>query len=78
MSDEMLRTLARNGGVVGVNFNSGYLNRKDAELGRRRIAGKNKQEPDLTGSALDEYARKDWLDSGYGNPGVGTATLDDH
>ena len=77
MSDDMLRALAINGGVVGVNFASGYLNQQDAELGRQRIAARNKQEPDLTGSALDEYARKDWVDSGYGTPGAGTATVDD-
>jgi membrane dipeptidase len=77
MSDDMLRALATNGGVVGVNFSSGYLSQQDAELGRQRIAARNKQEPDLTGSALDEYARKDWVDSGYGNPGAGTATVGD-
>jgi membrane dipeptidase len=77
MSDDMLRALAKNGGVVGVNFSSGYLNQQDAELGRQRIAARNKLEPDLTGSALDEYARKDWVDSGFGNSSVGTATVDD-
>jgi membrane dipeptidase len=77
MSDDMLRALATNGGVVGVNFNSGFLSQRDAELARQKIAARNKQEPDLTGSALDEYARKGWLDSSNGNPAVGTATLDD-
>lgn len=77
MSDDMLRALATNGGVVGVNFSSGFLNQHDAELGRQKIAARNKQEPDLAGSALDEYARKGWLDSGNGNPGVGAATVDD-
>src|SRR5205085_55028 len=31
MSDDMLRALAKNGGVVGVNFGAAFLNQKDAE-----------------------------------------------
>ncbi len=77
MSDDMLRALAKNGGVVGVNLYSAYLSQQDAAVARQRMAANNKKEPDLTGAALDEYARKDWLESGYGNPGVGTATVDD-
>lgn len=77
MSEEMLRALAKNGGVVGVNFNSPYLSQRDTELARRKIAGHNTREPDLTGSALDQYALKDWHESGYDTPVVGTATVDD-
>ena len=37
MSDDMIRALARNGGVIGINFYSGFL---DAEFNRRLNAGK--------------------------------------
>src|SRR5579884_827461 len=38
MTDEMLRALARNGGVVGINFGEGFLNPKDAEQLKADIA----------------------------------------
>src|SRR6516164_2496428 len=31
MTDDMLRALAKNGGVVGINFGEGFVNQKDAE-----------------------------------------------
>jgi membrane dipeptidase len=77
MSDDMLRALAKNGGVVGVNFYSAYLNQKDADLGRQMIAAHNKREPDLTGAALDEYAVQDWKESAEESPIVGSATIED-
>jgi membrane dipeptidase len=77
MSDDMLRALAKNGGVVGVNFYSAYLNPKDSELGRQLIAAHNKREPDLTGAALDDYALQDHRESGEANPVIGSATIED-
>jgi len=77
MSDDMLRALAKNGGVVGVNFYSAFLNQKDAELARQMIAAHNKREPEMTGAALDEYAVQDWKESGEESPIVGSATIED-
>jgi len=77
MSDEMLRALARNGGVVGVNFYSAYLNQKDAEEARSLIAKQNRLEPDLAGAALDEYSVKQHAASGEEHPKTGNATVED-
>ena len=33
VTDDMLRALARNGGVIGINFGMGFINPKDAMLG---------------------------------------------
>src|SRR5437764_9438407 len=38
MTDDMLRALAKNGGVVGINFGEGFLNPKDAEKLKTAIA----------------------------------------
>jgi len=55
VSDEMLRALARNGGVIGITFGMGFINPKDAE--KLRLATDTESEaPTLTGKALDEYA----------------------
>ena len=51
----MLRALAKNGGVVGINFGEGFLNPKDAEQLKADIANVA-GEPNLTGKALDNYA----------------------
>src|SRR5205814_5589198 len=58
MTDDMLRALAKNGGVISINFNPGFVNQQDAEAGKRSIGAQAAREPDLTGAALDEYARK--------------------
>ena len=51
----MLRALARNGGVIGINFGMGFINPKDAE--KLALATNTEAEaPTLTGKALDEYA----------------------
>ena len=55
MTDDMLRALAKNGGVVGINFAEGFLNPKDAELLMAAVESMS-AEPSLTGKALDDYA----------------------
>lgn len=55
MTDDMLHALAKNGGVVGINFGEGFLNPKDAEQLKADIANVA-NEPTLTGKALDNYA----------------------
>src|SRR5580692_1599425 len=54
-TDDMLRALAKNGGVAGINFGEGFLNPKDAARLNATIA-KISEEPSLTGKALDDYA----------------------
>src|SRR5437667_10456560 len=41
MSDDMLRALARNGGVVGVNFSAAFLNPQDAENLKKKTTQEN-------------------------------------
>jgi membrane dipeptidase len=59
MTDDMLRALAKNGGVVGINFGEGFLNPKDAEKLKAQIRAIT-AEPDLTGKALDAYAAQEY------------------
>jgi membrane dipeptidase len=55
VSDEMLRALAKNGGVVGINFGMGFINPKDAEK-LKQATDAEAEAPILTGKALDDYA----------------------
>ncbi len=75
MTDEMIRALAKNGGVIGINFGEGFLNPKDAELLKKSIANISYNEPSLTGKALDAYA----ADEAHRDmkPQTSYATLDD-
>jgi membrane dipeptidase len=77
MKDDMFRALAKNGGVVGVNFGSSFLNQKDAEELKQHIAQRNALEPDLTGVELDQYATKDHATLGDIHPKTGAATVED-
>src|SRR5215831_10048721 len=53
MKDDMFRALAKNGGVVGVNFASAFLNQKDADELKKYASQQNQIEPNLTGAELD-------------------------
>jgi membrane dipeptidase len=55
VSDDMLRALAKNGGVVGINFGMGFINPKDAEK-LKQATDAEAEAPILTGKALDDYA----------------------
>lgn len=77
MTDDMLRALARNGGVVGINFGAGFLNQQDAKATLATISGMASQEPNLTGHELDEYATKDYLKTDWAHPRPAAATLED-
>jgi membrane dipeptidase len=55
VSDEMLRALAKNGGVIGICFGMGFINPRDAEA-LRAATRTESDAPSLTGKALDEYA----------------------
>jgi membrane dipeptidase len=76
MTDDMIRALARNGGVIGINFGAGFVSEKDAAALRQRIGEAVATEPDLVGHALDEFARNDYLKE-YGEMKPAAATLDD-
>ena len=77
MDDVMLRALAKNGGVIGINFYAAYVNEEDADGARKLIKGINAVDTTLTGPALDAYAMKQRTDAGEANPIVGHASIDD-
>jgi membrane dipeptidase len=75
MTDDMLRALARNGGVAGINFYPGFINNKDAAAGARSIAQISSPEPTETGAALDAIAKKAHFEESTMKPAF--ATIDD-
>ena len=76
MTDDMIRAVGKNGGVVGINFGGGFLNPQDAEAYRKRISATGALEPNLQGAALDAFAKKQFID-GYLKMGPTASTLDD-
>ena len=58
VGDDMLRALAKKGGVIGINFGEGFVNPSDQEALRVAIHTET-HAPVLTGKALDEYAAQD-------------------
>jgi membrane dipeptidase len=77
MTDDMLKALARNGGVVGINFGAGFLNQQDAKGLLATITTMSADGPVLTGQALDEYSAKDFTTNDWSRPRPAAATLDD-
>jgi membrane dipeptidase len=61
VTDDMLRAIAKNGGVIGINFGEGFINEKDAGALRAAISQLS-QMPNLIGKPLDDYAAKDFND----------------
>lgn len=76
MTDDMLRALARNGGVIGINFGGGFLNQKDADAYKKRILRSGGLEPSLAGPLLDKFARDEFL-AGYLKMIPTASTLED-
>jgi membrane dipeptidase len=76
MTDDMLRALAKNGGVVGVNFAASFLNQQDAGELQRTASSTNALEPKETGAALDAFAAKEYFED-KGEYKVGHATVED-
>jgi len=76
VTDDMLRALAKNGGVMGINFGEGFINHKDAEALNSAISSLSSGPENLTGAGLDEYAAKEYRDqiAGQHKP---FATIDD-
>lgn len=77
MTDDMLRALAKNGGVVGVNFGAAFLNQNDAEELKKAVSHENALEPNVVGGELDQFAAKEGAESGEWHPRVGHATVED-
>jgi membrane dipeptidase len=59
MTDDMLRALAKNGGVVGINFYPGFINSKSAGSSAKTIAARASAQPAQNKKALDEFAAKE-------------------
>src|SRR6185503_7598793 len=64
MKDDMFAAIAKNGGVVGVNFGSSFLNQKDADALKKRIAEQNQIPQNLKGAELDAFAAKEHAGNG--------------
>jgi membrane dipeptidase len=75
VTDDMLRALAKNGGVIGINFGEGFINPKDAEALRAAIKNLSSA-PTLFGKELDDYADKDTRREFAAHANV-VATVDD-
>ena len=75
VSDEMLRALAKNGGVIGINFGMGFINPKDAEA-LRSATDTEAEAPLLTGRELDEYAAENAQEL-FGKRAAVVATVED-
>jgi membrane dipeptidase len=74
VTDDMLRALAKNGGVIGINFGEGFLNQRDAEALMKSIGDNTAADPKLTGKSLDDYSAKEFHSE---KPMKVFATLDD-
>ena len=77
MKDDMFRALAKNGGVVGVNFGSSFLSQRDGDELRKHVAQQSEMEPKLTGSNLDAFAAKEHAQYDEVHPKIGSATVED-
>ena len=76
MNDDQIRALARNGGVMGINFGAGFVNGRDGAALRQRIGQALATDPRLFGRALDQFAAADYLKE-YSQMRPALATLDD-
>ena len=77
MTDDMIRALAKNGGVIAINFGEGFLNQKDAEKLKRAVRSAGYSEPASTGKALDEFAAKQYRDDFFKEKTTGYAGIED-
>jgi membrane dipeptidase len=75
VTDDMIRAVAKNGGVMGINFGEGFISPKDAERLRSTISSMTSA-PVLTGKALDDYAAADYQKE-LGSSYKAAATVED-
>ena len=73
----MLRALAKNGGVVGINFGASFLNQKDAEELKQHISQANTISPTFSGAELDRFAADEHAHNEMSHAGVRNATIED-
>ena len=76
MTDDMLRALARNGGVIGINFAGGFLSQKDADEYKKRILHRIAVQRSGTVTQLDASAKEELI-SGYLKTKPTAATVED-
>jgi membrane dipeptidase len=76
VTDDMLRALAKNGGVIGINFGEGFISQKDAAALRAAIATYSDAPPEMGGKILDDYANKEYRHD-LASMKTGLATLSD-
>jgi membrane dipeptidase len=76
MSDEMLHAIAKNGGVVGVNFGSAFLNQRDRNELNKVISHANTVEPNLSGPELDRFEAAERREGEEDHPVVGQVTIE--
>ena len=77
MKDDMVRALAKTGGVVGVNFAASFLNQKDAEELKQGISQANTVAPTFSGAELDRFAAEQYAKDGKRHARVENATVED-
>lgn len=77
VTDDMLRAIAKNGGVIGINFAEGFVNYKDNAVLQKTIARiSGGTPPPGGGKPLDDYAAKEF-EMEYMHPYTPIATIDD-
>ncbi len=76
MTDDMLRALAKNGGVVGVNFAASFLNQQDADELKKKVSSESAVQSNVAGAALDQLAAKEYFED-KNDYKVGHATVED-
>ena len=60
VTDDMLRALAKNGGVIGINFGEGFISQKDVAALQAAINSNQGAPPDMVGKILDNYANEEF------------------
>jgi len=76
VTDDMLRALAKNGGVIGINFGEGFISQKDVAALQAAISSDQGAPPDMAGKILDDYANKEYRKD-LADMKTGLATLSD-
>jgi len=76
VTDDMLRALAKNGGVIGINFGEGFISQKDVAALQKAITSNQSAPPELVGKFLDDYANNEFRKD-LAEMRTGLATLSD-
>jgi membrane dipeptidase len=76
VTDDMLRALAKNGGVIGINFGEGFISQKDVAALQSAITANSSAPPQMDGKILDEYANKEFRKD-LADMKTGLATISD-